>query len=164
MGQALHKKLTHSPWEGTSLLKFMYGQLYNNKLAKRHGHSPTDECPLCHMLDSCTHIARVCPGHEAVRISRHNAACQLIHAAIRKTAKEGGVLHSAMDLVLVMADTGTQPMTTRESMESLTSSTEDIKSTLKPETPQHDWLAPLPTTENIKHRRHTVASQDPKYN
>jgi len=31
VGQALHKKLTHSPWEGTSLLKFIYGQLYNGK-------------------------------------------------------------------------------------------------------------------------------------
>jgi ribonuclease HI len=29
VGQALHKKLTHSPWEGTTLLKFLYGQLYN---------------------------------------------------------------------------------------------------------------------------------------
>ena len=26
-GEALHKMLTHSPWEGTYLLKFIYGQL-----------------------------------------------------------------------------------------------------------------------------------------
>ena len=87
MGQALHKKLTQSPWEGTSLLKFIYGQLYNGKLAMRYGHALTDECPLCQMPDSCTHISEECPDHEAMRISRHNAACQLIHAAIRKTAK-----------------------------------------------------------------------------
>jgi hypothetical protein len=42
MGQALHKKLTHSPWEGTSLLKILYGQLYNGNLAMRYGHAPTD--------------------------------------------------------------------------------------------------------------------------
>jgi len=65
--QALHKKLTHSPWEGIALLKFIYGQLYNSKLAMRYGHAPTDECPLCHMPDSCTHIARECPENEALR-------------------------------------------------------------------------------------------------
>jgi hypothetical protein len=98
VGQALHKKLNHSSWEGTSLLKFIYGQLYNGKLAMRYGHAPTDECPLCHMPDSCTYIDGEYPDHEALRITRHNAACQLIHAAIRKTAKEGGALHSAPDL------------------------------------------------------------------
>jgi len=80
VGHALHKKFTHSPWEGTTLLKFIYGQLYNDKLAMRYGHAPTNECPLCH-------IAGECPDHEALRISRHNAACQLIHAAIHKAAK-----------------------------------------------------------------------------
>jgi len=89
LGQALHKKLTYSPWEGTSLLKFIYGQLYNGKLAMRYGHSLTVECPLCHIPESCTHIAGECPYHEALCISRHNAACRLIHAAIRKTAKGG---------------------------------------------------------------------------
>jgi hypothetical protein len=107
VGQALHKKLIHSPWKGTSLLKLIYGQVYNGKLAKRYGHALTDECMLYHMPDSCTHIAVECPDREALHISRHDAACQLIHAAIRNTAKGGGALHSAPDLVLVMADTGT---------------------------------------------------------
>jgi hypothetical protein len=93
VGQALHKKLTHSPWEGTALLKFLYRQLYNGKLAMRYRHAPTDACPVCRMPDSCTHMAGACPDHEALRISRHNAACQLVHAAIRKTAKRGGALH-----------------------------------------------------------------------
>ena len=31
LGQALHKKLTHSPWEGIPLLKLIYGQLYHGK-------------------------------------------------------------------------------------------------------------------------------------
>ena len=44
MGHALHKKFTQSPWEGTSLLKFIYGHLYNGKLAKRYGHAPIYEC------------------------------------------------------------------------------------------------------------------------
>ena len=64
VGRALHKKLTYRPWEGTSLLKFVYGQLYNGKLAKRYGHAPTDECPLCHKPDSCTHIAGECLDRE----------------------------------------------------------------------------------------------------
>ena len=70
-----------------SLFKFIYEELYNGKLAMRYGHALTNECPLCHMPDSCTHIVGECPDHEVLRISYHNAACQLIHAAIRKTAK-----------------------------------------------------------------------------
>jgi hypothetical protein len=69
------------------------------------------------MPDSCTHTAGECTDHEALRISRYNAACQLVHAAIRKTAKEDGALRSAPDLVLVMADTGTLYVTTGESLE-----------------------------------------------
>jgi len=135
VGQTLHKKLTHSPWEGTSLLKFVYGQLYHGKLAMGYFHALTDECPLCHMPDSCTHIAGECPDHEAMRISGLNAACQPNHAAIRKTAKGGGALNSAFDLVLVMADTGTQPMTTGDSIESLSPTSEDTN--LPPTTDTH---------------------------
>ena len=91
----------------------------------RYSHALTYECPLCHMLDSCTHIAGECPDHEPLRISRHNTACQLIHAAIRKTAKGGGALHNAPGLVLVMTDTGTQPLTTGDSIETLSPTSED---------------------------------------
>ena len=42
VGQTLQKKPTHSPWDGTSLLKFIYGQLYNGKLATRYGHALTN--------------------------------------------------------------------------------------------------------------------------
>jgi hypothetical protein len=132
--QALHKKLTHSQWEGTSLLKFIYGQLYNGKLAMRYGHALTNECPLCHMPDSCTHIFGEYRDNEALRISRHNATCQLIHAAIRKTAEGGGALHSAHDLVLVMADTGIQPKTKGGSIESLSATSEDTN-LLRPRRP-----------------------------
>jgi hypothetical protein len=60
----------------------------------RYGHAPTDECPLCHMPESCTHIAGECPDQEALRISRDDAACHLVYAAILKTAKGGGAFHS----------------------------------------------------------------------
>ena len=90
VGRAIHKKLNSTPKEGTALLKFIYGQLYNGKIAMRYGHAPTDECPLCHKPDSCTHIAGECTKHEGLLIARHNAACQLIHAAIRKTSKGEG--------------------------------------------------------------------------
>ena len=90
VGRSIHKRLNSVPKEGIPLLKLMSGQLYNGKMAKRYGHAPTNECPLCHKLDSCAHIARECKDHEALRISRHSAACQQVHAAIRKTSKGGG--------------------------------------------------------------------------
>ena len=64
--------------------------MYHGKLAKRYGHAPTDECPLCHIPYSCTQIAGECPHHKALTNSRHNAACQLVHAAIQNSAKGGG--------------------------------------------------------------------------
>jgi ribonuclease HI len=57
VGKAIHRRLTANAWEGITLLKFIYGQSYNGKLAKRYGHVATDECQLCHKPDSCTHIA-----------------------------------------------------------------------------------------------------------
>ncbi len=75
VGRAIHKKLHSIPKEGTTLLKFIYGQVYNGKIAKRYGHAPTEACPLCHKPDSCTHIAGECPDHDGLRIGRHNAAC-----------------------------------------------------------------------------------------
>jgi len=67
------------------------------------------------------------------------------------------------DLELDMADTGTQPMTTSESLESLSSNTDSNDTYPNPETPPHDWLAPLPTSEDTRHKRHTDVSQDPIY-
>jgi hypothetical protein len=89
IGKAIYRRLTANPWEGTTLLMFVYGQQYNGKLAKRCGHVPTDTCPLCHKPDSCNHIAGECFYHKALTISRHNAACQLVHTSFRKSAKEG---------------------------------------------------------------------------
>ena len=98
------------------------------------------------------------------RISRHNAACQLVHAAIRKTAKAGETLQSAPDLVLVMSDTGVQSTTTGESLESLSSTVEGTDPKLNPETPPHDYLAPLSTSADARRKHHTDVSQDPIYN
>ena len=142
LGQAHHNKVTHSPREGTALIKFLYGQLYNGKLALRYGHAPTDECPLCHKPDSCTYIAGECPDHEAMRISRHNAACQLIHAAIRKSAKGGAALYTAPDLILVMANTCVRSMTTVDSIETLSPTSEDTDQTPTTKPIPHDWFAP----------------------
>ena len=60
----LHTRLRKNPKEGTNILNFIYEQLYNDKLAKRYGHAPTDECPLCHRLEYCTHIACECDAHK----------------------------------------------------------------------------------------------------
>ena len=95
VGQALQKKLTHSPWEGTALIKFIYGQLYNGKLAMRYKHAPTYECALCHMLDSCTHNAEECLDHEALAaITRPTNLCMPPYA--RRPKGEGlSIVHQA---------------------------------------------------------------------
>ena len=111
-GPAYHARLRENSKEGTKLLKFIHGQLYNGKLAKRYGHAPTGEYPLCHRPDSCTHIARECKANKNLTISRHNAACQLIHAAIRNSAKGGCAVYNADDLRPVAADTCIQNQTT----------------------------------------------------
>jgi hypothetical protein len=82
VGKAIYSRLLSIHWEGTTLLKFVCGRLYNDKLKKRYGHAPTDKCPLCHKPDSCTRIPGECPCHKALTISRHNAACHLIHVVI----------------------------------------------------------------------------------
>ncbi len=114
--KAIHRRLKANAWEGSTLLKFLYGQLYNDKLAKRYGHAPNNECPLCHKPDSCTHIAGECPHHKAIPISHHNAAWQLVHVAIRNSAKGGRALHRSPDLVLVAADAGSHPQTSQASL------------------------------------------------
>jgi hypothetical protein len=169
VGRAIHKKLNSTPKEGTTLLKFIYGKLYNGKIAKRYGHAPTDECLLCHKHDSCTHIAGEYTDHEGLRIERHNAACQLIHAAIRKTSIGGGALHSAHDLVLISAGTGTLPQTTADNLAALSS---QLGSPISPHGLEHtpsetishsNWLDPIPSPNTIRHTRHTDVSQDPRY-
>ena len=113
--------------------------------------------------DSCTHIAGECPHHEALRINHHNVACQLVHAAIRTTAKGGRALHNAPDLVLVAPDTGFQSHMSEDTLESQASTPGDEFTDSRVVDTQFDWLAPLPTTEDIHRRRHTDVSQDFKY-
>jgi len=117
--KALQKKLVENPSEGTRILKFAYEKLYNGKLAYRYGHATTDKCPLCHLPDSCTHIAGVCKAHKNLNISRHNAACRLVHTAIRNATKGAGAIYNANDLFLAAADAGSQPQTTTEGEKTL---------------------------------------------
>jgi predicted outer membrane repeat protein len=163
-GDSLHTRLRENPREGSTLLKFINGQLYNGKLAKLYGHAPTDECPLCYLPDSCTHSAGECKFHKNLSISRHNAACQLVHAAIRNSAKGGGALYSADDLRLVAVDAGTQLQTPLETLTSLASPPQDDphpKGGHHP--PTTDWFEPLPPDADTRHRRHTNVSQDLRY-
>ncbi len=83
--------------------------------------------------------------------------------AIRKTAKGCAALYCAPGVVLTMADTGSQPMTTGASLSALSSNAEDAKLSPHTETPQ-GWLAPVTILEDVHHRSHTDVSQDPRYN
>ena len=47
VGTALHSYIRKSPKDGITILKFIYGQLYNVKLIYRYKLAPTDACPLC---------------------------------------------------------------------------------------------------------------------
>jgi hypothetical protein len=125
-GKALHTRLWERPKEGTNILNILYGQLYNGKLAHGYGHTPTNERPLCPLPDSCTHIAGKGEAHKNLHINRHNAASHLVHAAIRNSAKGGGALYRAKDLILVIADDGTQPQTSIEDIEAFQTPTRDI--------------------------------------
>jgi hypothetical protein len=100
---------------------------------------------------------------EALRSSRHNTSCRLVHAAIHKTAKGGGALHNAPDLIMVMTDAGTQAQTSDAFVASLSSTVADANPDLSRETPPTDWLAPLTTTKDTYRRRHPDVSQDPRY-
>ena len=124
-GASLHTRLRDNTNEGTSLLKFINGQLYNVKLAKRYGHAPMDKCPLCHRPDSFTHIAGECKAFKNLSISRHNAACLLIHAVIRNSAKGGVASCSGDDLRLVAADADNQNKTTEKEIAFLANPPQD---------------------------------------
>ncbi len=109
----------------TSLLKYVYGQLYNGKLAHRYGHAPTDECPLCHRPDSCTHIAGEC---EAAKKPYHQPPQRGVSVGTHSNTrlrKRRGALYNANEQVLVVADAGTHPQTTEEDLEGLSFSSQD---------------------------------------
>ena len=125
VGTSLHSLIQISQREGITLLKFIYGQLYNGRLAFRYKHAPTDACPFCGLQDSCTHIAGQYKTHNDQFISRHYAACQLTHAAIRSALKGGGTLYSPHDLRLVTMDAGIKHQTTDEDITDLTAPTLD---------------------------------------
>jgi len=169
VSQSIHKRINSVPRDGTTLLKFICGQLYNGKLAKRYGHALTDECPLCHRLGSCPHIDGECPNHEALCISRHNAACQLVYAAVHNTSKGGGILHAAPDLVLISADTCIQLQITEEGLDLLStqlgipSSFEGDDLSMRELTSPSDRLEPMPNPTSIHRMRNMDISQDPRY-
>ena len=119
VGAAIHSLIRKSPKDGITLLKFVHGQLYNGKLAYRYKLAPTDTCPLCGMPDSCTNLAGECNIYNNQFISRHNAACQLTHAAIRTASKGGGTIYSPHDLTLISMDSGTKLQTTDEDIDDL---------------------------------------------
>jgi hypothetical protein len=111
VGTPLHTLIRNSQQDGRTILKFIYGQLYNGKLDFRYKHAPTDACPLCRLSDSCTHKARQCKTYNDQFITRHNVSCQLTHAAIRIAFKGNDTIYSPDDLRLVAMDAGTKYQT-----------------------------------------------------
>jgi hypothetical protein len=168
VGTALHARMRSSASEGITILKFLYGQLYNGKLAYRYGLAPTDACPLCGLPDSCTHIAGQCSHHNNHIISRHNAACQLTHAAIRTAFKGGGTIYSPHDLRLVSSDAGTKQQTKDEDLDVFTfppSQDHEYHSQQQQQQPPFttDWLNhATPTTPPPRRNRRVDVSIDTK--
>jgi hypothetical protein len=54
LGRKLHTTVRTAPHAGIDIIKFLYGQFYNGKLAYRYGYGPNDACPLCpeHLPDA----------------------------------------------------------------------------------------------------------------
>ena len=156
VGTALHSYIRKSPKEGITILKFLYDQLYNGKLAYRYKLAPIDACPLCGLPDSCTHIAGECKSHNNQFINRHNAACQLTHASIITAFNRGDTIYSPHDLRLITMDAGTKHHTTDDDISDLNTPFPLTQNGLTP-SPSYDneWLAltgPPPTL----HRNHRV--------
>jgi hypothetical protein len=82
-GFMLHPN-TVTPKIQTTTLKLRTGTIHNQKRAKRYGHTNSDTCPICHLADSCTHIAGACahPTMSKLYIDRHNAAGRVILKAL----------------------------------------------------------------------------------
>jgi hypothetical protein len=102
--------------QARQLLKFLWGQLFNAKLAKRYGLQDHDHCPLCGKPDSCTHIGCGCasPMMKALYIDRHNEAVRQIARAIRLSPGGGDAL-----LRLVCGDAGRKVLPNIEDLEEL---------------------------------------------
>jgi hypothetical protein len=92
------------------LFKFLWGHLYNGKLALRYGHAATDACVLCKGPDSCTHIGSGCPSLKGLYINRHNAAVRLIATFLENGTKGASALHQSFRLLARDAGTLEQPM------------------------------------------------------
>ena len=147
VGTTLYALIRNSQRDGITILEFIHGQLYNGKLACTYKYAPSDACPLCGLHDSCTHIAGQSKTHNDLILSRHNAACQLPHAAIRSVFKGGGTLYSSHDLRLFIMDAGTKHQTTENDITELTAPTLDDKYlTTQTPPPNTSWLSTPPRT------------------
>jgi ribonuclease HI len=80
--------------ERRTALQYRSGQLYNNKLGKRWGHTTTDLCPLCGQADGGHHIASGCKRLYKAYTARHHQAGRIILKAILKGAHQADVAYS----------------------------------------------------------------------
>jgi hypothetical protein len=80
--------------ERRTALKYRMGCLWNNKLARRMGRSPTDLCPLCKHPDSGGHITGHCqhPTMQKMYTSRHHSTARILMRAILKGSKGDRVI------------------------------------------------------------------------
>ena len=97
-------------------------------------------------------------------IERHNAVCQVVHATIRETSKEGGALHTVPGLVVVDANNGKRPANMEENVNSLCSDTPaDSNHYLGDLYTEEDWLSPFPPPVDIFDGSHTWVFMDPRH-
>ena len=92
------------------LFKYIWGELYNGKLALRYKHALTDACPLCGHPDSCTHMGSGCPTLSGHYINRHNAAVRLIADFLTHGPKGASAIHESLRLLYMDAGRHERPM------------------------------------------------------
>jgi ribonuclease HI len=90
--------------QARTLIKYLWGQQYNGKLAFRYGHADNDLCPLCGFPDSCTHMGSGCPEMKGSYIKRHNDIVRLLAGLFTTSPIGASAIHT--NPVLLYMDAG----------------------------------------------------------
>jgi hypothetical protein len=101
-----------------------------------------------------SHIAGKCKVRKNRTISRHNAACWLVHTTIHNVVKSGRALYRAKDIFLATTYASSLPQTTTEDEEAIVTPvpTLDVNHQHVFFNTTEDWLAPISPVEALQRR------------